>query len=85
MSVEFNKLEKAFVKINKKSSKGTNLKYTFQKLNNNEVLVMLYEDDCEMLSFRCSNVNFTQFKEFNDIIATNPMVYMSAAPAGLVY
>jgi hypothetical protein len=85
MSVEFNKLEKPFVKITKKSSKGTEMKFTFQKMNETEVMVMLYEDGCELLSFKCSNVNFSQLKEFNDIIATNPLFYMSSAPAGLVY
>ena len=85
MSVEFNKLDKPFVKITKKSSKGTEMKFTFQKMNDNEVMVVLYEDSNELLSFKCSNVNFSQLREFNDIIATNPLFYMSAAPGGLVY
>lgn len=85
MSIEFNKIEKPFVKIHKKSSKGTDMKFTFQRVNDNEVLVILYEDECELMSFKCSNVKFNQFKEFNDIIATNQMYYMSSAPAGPVY
>ncbi len=85
MSVEFNKIDQPFVKITKKSSKGTEMKYTFQKLNNSEVMVVLYEDGNEQLSFKCSNVKFSQLKEFNDIIATNPLMYMSSAPGGLVY
>ncbi len=85
MSVEFQKLDKPFIKITKKSSKGTEMKFTFQKMNDNEVMVYIYEDDMEILSFKCANVNFSQLKEFNDIIATNPLYYISSAPGGLVY
>lgn len=85
MSIEFNKLEKPFVKIIKKSSKGTEMKFTFQKMNENEVMAIIYEDGNEVLSFKCADVKFSQLKEFNDIIATNPLFYMSSAPAGLVY
>jgi predicted DNA-binding protein (MmcQ/YjbR family) len=86
MSIEFHKIQKPFIKITKKSQKGTEMKFTFQKINEGEVLVILYEEDNELLSFKCSNVQFSQLKEFNDIISTNPhLYYMSSAPAGLVY
>lgn len=85
MSIEFHKLEKPFIKITKKSSKGTEIKFTFQKTSDTEVMVIIYEDDFEVLSFKCANVNFSKLKEFNDIIATNPLFYMSTAPGGLVY
>ena len=85
MPIEFNKLDKPFLKFKKVSANGAEIEFTFQKMFNDEVTVTAYSDGNEIISFKCSSLVFSRLNDMNLLNDMSSMYFASTAPTGLVY